>query len=110
MTLLAGTPAGDRADQRLQPRQLRQVCKGLLEEFPGIVTYGCLSRNFGEHNAVMAGLNQTRGEYVVIMDDDFQNPPEEVPRLLQEIEKAMMWCTAGTRKKATISSAISAVT
>ncbi len=64
-----------------------QICKGLLEEFPGIVTYVCLSRNFGEHNAVMAGLNQVRCEYAIIMDDDFQNPPEEVPRLLQEIVK-----------------------
>ncbi len=64
-----------------------RVCRELLEEFPGIVTYGRLSRNFGEHNAVMAGLNQTHGDYVVIMDDDFQNPPEEVPRLLQEIEE-----------------------
>jgi undecaprenyl-phosphate 4-deoxy-4-formamido-L-arabinose transferase len=63
------------------------VCNELQDEFPEIITYGCLSRNFGEHNAVMAGLNQTRGEYVVIMDDDFQNPPEEVPRLLQEIAK-----------------------
>lgn len=39
------------------------------------------------HNAVMAGLNQTRGDYVVIMDDDFQNPPEEVIKLVSEIQK-----------------------
>ena len=41
-----------------------------------------LARNFGEHNAVMAGLHHTLGDYVVIMDDDFQNPPEEVARLV----------------------------
>jgi len=63
------------------------VCKRLLENFAGVITYVRLSRNFGEHNAVMAGLNQARGEYVVIMDDDFQNPPEEVSRLLNEIQK-----------------------
>jgi len=63
------------------------VCRGLHGEFSGIVTYVRLSRNFGEHNAVMAGLNQARGDYVVIMDDDFQNPPGEVPRLLAEIQK-----------------------
>ncbi|BCG46158.1 Glycosyl transferase, family 2 [Citrifermentans bremense] len=63
------------------------VCRGLCEEFPLTVTYISLSRNFGEHNAVMAGLNHSCGEYVVVMDDDFQNPPEEVPKLLAEIEK-----------------------
>lgn len=63
------------------------VCKGLHAEYPGTVTYVRLSRNFGEHNAVMAGLNQARGDFVVVMDDDFQNPPEEVSRLLAEIQK-----------------------
>ena len=63
------------------------VCKDLQSYFPDTITYGRLSRNFGEHNAVMAGLNQARGEYIVIMDDDFQNPPEEVPKLLAELRK-----------------------
>lgn len=40
-----------------------------------------LSRNFGEHNAVMAGLKYARGSYIITMDDDLQNPPEEVLRL-----------------------------
>lgn len=62
-------------------------CKQLQAEFPETISYARLSRNFGEHNAVMAGLNQARGELVVIMDDDFQNPPEEVPRLVAEIQK-----------------------
>lgn len=39
------------------------------------------ARNFGEHNAVMTGLRHARGDYVVTMDDDLQNPPEEVARL-----------------------------
>jgi undecaprenyl-phosphate 4-deoxy-4-formamido-L-arabinose transferase len=46
------------------------------------VTYVKLGRNFGEHNAVMAGLWHARGDYAVIMDDDFQNPPEEVSRVV----------------------------
>ena len=41
-----------------------------------------LSRNYGEHNAVMAGLRHARGAHVITMDDDLQNPPEEVERLL----------------------------
>jgi undecaprenyl-phosphate 4-deoxy-4-formamido-L-arabinose transferase len=46
-----------------------------------------LSRNFGEHNAVMAGLNYAEGDYCVIMDDDLQNPPSEVRALIEEARK-----------------------
>jgi glycosyltransferase involved in cell wall biosynthesis len=46
------------------------------------VTVLDLARNFGEHNAVMAGLHHARGDYVITMDDDLQNPPAEVARLL----------------------------
>jgi undecaprenyl-phosphate 4-deoxy-4-formamido-L-arabinose transferase len=42
-----------------------------------------LSRNYGEHNAVMAGLRHARGAHIITMDDDLQNPPSEVLRLLQ---------------------------
>jgi undecaprenyl-phosphate 4-deoxy-4-formamido-L-arabinose transferase len=59
-----------------------QVCRSLCVRHPETMTYVNLSRNFGEHNAVMAGLHQARGDYVVIMDDDFQNPPEEAARLI----------------------------
>lgn len=59
------------------------VCRALVARYPDIVTYVRLARNFGEHNAVMAGLHHARGDYVVIMDDDFQNPPEEVRRLIE---------------------------
>jgi polyisoprenyl-phosphate glycosyltransferase len=41
-----------------------------------------LMRNYGQHNALMCGLGLARGEYVVTMDDDLQNPPEEIPKLL----------------------------
>jgi glycosyltransferase involved in cell wall biosynthesis len=58
------------------------ACRAVSARYPGTVTYVRLSRNFGEHNAVMAGLHHARGDYVVIMDDDCQNPPEEVPRLI----------------------------
>jgi undecaprenyl-phosphate 4-deoxy-4-formamido-L-arabinose transferase len=63
------------------------VCRRLHETFKDIITYIRLSRNFTEHNAVMAGLNSATGSLCVIMDDDFQNPPEEVGRLVAEIEK-----------------------
>ncbi|MGI9087865.1 MAG: glycosyltransferase family 2 protein [Chthoniobacterales bacterium] len=55
----------------------------LIETCAVPVTFISLSRNFGEHNAVLAGLRASNGEFVVTMDDDLQNPPAEVPKLLQ---------------------------
>ena len=58
------------------------VCRALQAEARVPITLIDLSRNYGEHNAVMAGLRQARGAHVITMDDDLQNPPEEVERLL----------------------------
>jgi undecaprenyl-phosphate 4-deoxy-4-formamido-L-arabinose transferase len=44
-------------------------------------------RNFGQHAAVIAGFAAARGEFVVTIDADLQNPPEEIPRLVAEYEK-----------------------
>ena len=41
-----------------------------------------LSRNYGQHAAVMAGFSRCRGEIIVTLDADLQNPPEEVPQLV----------------------------
>jgi glycosyltransferase involved in cell wall biosynthesis len=45
-----------------------------------------LMRNYGQHNALLAGIRAARGQTVVTIDDDLQNPPEEIPKLLGEIE------------------------
>ncbi|MEY2559440.1 MAG: hypothetical protein QOE34_2865 [Verrucomicrobiota bacterium] len=50
------------------------------------ITFLSLSRNFGEHNAVLAGLRASTGRYVVTMDDDLQNPPSEALKLLAVAE------------------------
>lgn len=63
------------------------LCRKLQTQWPSLLTYLHLAKNFGEHNAVMAGLAHTRGEWCVIMDDDFQNPPEEVASLLAGLER-----------------------
>jgi len=60
-----------------------KVCIALYEKYNSIVKFYSLSKNVGEHNAVMAGLNQTTGDFIVIMDDDFQNPISEVIKLAQ---------------------------
>lgn len=59
------------------------ICRALLESAVVPMTLVNLSRNFGEHNAVMAGLRAARGAHIITMDDDLQNPPGEVLRLLQ---------------------------
>ena len=46
-----------------------------------------LSRNFGQHNALVCGFKLARGKYIITMDDDLQNPPEEIPKLIEVIEK-----------------------
>jgi glycosyltransferase involved in cell wall biosynthesis len=62
------------------------ICRELVEEYPSTLTFVHLSRNFGEHSAVLAGLNHCCGAYVAILDDDGQNPPSEVRRLLDELK------------------------
>ncbi|MDE3088113.1 MAG: glycosyltransferase family 2 protein [Chloroflexota bacterium] len=44
-----------------------------------------LSRNFGQHNALLAGIRAARGGIVVTMDDDLQHPPDEIPKLLNTL-------------------------
>src|SRR5260370_15738635 len=58
------------------------ICRGLVERALVPIVLVDLSRNYGEHNAVMGGLRQARGADVITMDDDLQIPPEEVERLL----------------------------
>lgn len=45
-----------------------------------------LMRNYGQHNTLMCGLGMARGAHVITMDDDLQNPPEEIPKLLAHIQ------------------------
>lgn len=64
-----------------------RVCLALCEKFPSTITFVNLSRNFGEHSAVLAGLSQARGGYLAVLDDDGQNPPEELPAMLDELKR-----------------------
>ncbi len=65
------------------PDNSLDVCKKLVTEPGAPVVLLSLSRNYGEHNAVMAGLARARGSYAITMDDDLQNPPGEVKRLFE---------------------------
>ncbi|HVZ32916.1 MAG TPA: glycosyltransferase family 2 protein, partial [Polyangiaceae bacterium] len=66
------------------PDDSAEVCKRLARQTPWVHAV-CLARNFSEHNAVLAGLNHATGDAIVTMDDDLQNPPSEVVKLLDEL-------------------------
>ena len=69
------------------PDNSEEVCIGMSNNYPEIVSFFSLAKNVGEHNAVMAGLNQATGDYAIIMDDDFQNPVSEVIKLAEYMLK-----------------------
>jgi len=59
----------------------------LQSDYAPRITVVQLMRNFGQHNALMCGFRHARGRYIVTMDDDLQHPPEEIPRLLDAIQR-----------------------
>lgn len=46
-----------------------------------------LARNYGQHNALLCGIRAASHEIIVTMDDDLQHPPDQIPRLLQELDR-----------------------
>ena len=46
-----------------------------------------MSRNYGQHNALLCGIRAARGEVIVTLDDDLQHPPEALPRLLARLDE-----------------------
>ncbi|WP_028974693.1 glycosyltransferase family 2 protein [Spirochaeta cellobiosiphila] len=61
-----------------------EVCTKIAQKY-STVKYICLRRNYSEHNAVMCALNHCEGDVAVIIDDDFQNPPSEIIKLVDKI-------------------------
>lgn len=57
-----------------------------------------LSRNFGQHPALLAAFQLSTGEYLITLDADLQNPPEEIPRLLEKLEEGFD-VVGGVREK-----------
>lgn len=63
-----------------------QVIETLAARYPWV--YGLqLMRNYGQHNALLCGVRAARYELIVTLDDDNQNPPEEIPALLKKLEE-----------------------
>ena len=63
-----------------------QTLCDIRRQYPDRIVAVQLMRNFGQHNALMCGFRHSRGALVITMDDDLQNPPEEIPKLVHAIE------------------------
>ncbi len=71
---------------------MRQLAKQHKE-----IRYVSFSRNFGKESAMLAGFQMAKGDYVVVMDADLQDPPALLPAMLQAIREEGYDC-AGTRR------------
>ena len=60
------------------------VVESLAAQYPNVVGID-LMRNYGQHNALLCGLQASAGEVVLTMDDDLQHPPERIPLLLDRL-------------------------
>jgi undecaprenyl-phosphate 4-deoxy-4-formamido-L-arabinose transferase len=68
------------------PDQSWQVIEALAARYPWVAGIQMM-RNYGQHNALLCGVRAARYEAIVTMDDDLQNPPEEIPVLLKKLEE-----------------------
>ena len=58
----------------------------LAENDSNVVCFD-LAKNYGQHNALLCGIRQAKYEVIVTLDDDLQNPPEEIPKLLEKLDQ-----------------------
>lgn len=63
-----------------------EVIEALAEADPRVRGFR-MSRNFGQHNAILCGTREARGAIIITMDDDLQHPPEETPKLLAKLDE-----------------------
>ncbi len=64
-----------------------QLLEELYQQYPGYIRALRFHRNFGQHPAIFAGFQAARGQVMVTLDADLQNPPEEIPRLVAKVEE-----------------------
>lgn len=63
-----------------------EILNKLHKKYPKNVRVIDFMGNFGQHMAIMAAFEHSRGEVIVNLDADLQNPPEEIPKLLEKVE------------------------
>lgn len=76
--ILTNDGSTDRSTEILKELHARRPAQIRVIEFNG---------NFGQHMAIMAGFERVRGEIIITMDADLQNPPEEIYKLVEAMEK-----------------------
>ncbi|MBU8901747.1 MAG: glycosyltransferase [Victivallales bacterium] len=64
-----------------------EILQAASRQHEDIVVSCILNRNYGQHNAIMAGFSIVRGDLIITIDADLQNPPEEIPRLVAKAEE-----------------------
>lgn len=64
-----------------------EVIRRIKERYPDEVVAVKLARNFGQHNATFCGIVQSKGKFVITIDDDLQQPPEEIRKLITKYEQ-----------------------
>jgi len=62
------------------------LLRASFEQRPDVTRVVLFAANFGQHRAILAGFAASRGRYVITLDADLQNPPEEIPRLLEQLD------------------------
>jgi glycosyltransferase involved in cell wall biosynthesis len=63
-----------------------EVIKRLAIQYPEVKAINFL-HNYGQHTAVYCGIKESRGDFIITMDDDLQNPPSELQKLIQKMDE-----------------------
>ncbi len=72
----------DDGSQDGSPELIHEACEQYGNIFKGVF----LTSNMGQHPAIIRGMEQSIGKYVITLDADLQNPPEEIPHVLEQLQ------------------------
>ncbi len=76
-----------------------EVLKSVKALNPKNVTIIRFNKNYGQQNATFCGMEHAKGSFIITMDDDLQQPPEEIPRLITKMEEENSDLVYGVYKK-----------
>ena len=61
-----------------------EILSKLKQQHKDLITAIKLNMNYGQHNATFCGFNYAKGNFIITIDDDLQNPPEEIKKLMED--------------------------
>ncbi|MBF0461049.1 MAG: glycosyltransferase [Magnetococcales bacterium] len=76
-----------------------QLLQQQFQARPATTRVVILKTNFGQHAAIMAGFSHSRGQYIITLDADLQNPPEEIPNLVAKMDEGFDYVGTIRRKR-----------